>query len=512
MWSAALPNPDWMQLHTWWLAGTLFILVTALHFAFLLIVLNRWTVKPVLIALFAITGLVTFYMNRYTVFFDTGMMRNVLHTDIKEARELLSFALLFHMLLISGIPILFISRLRVQITPWPRAPLIRGAFFLGALAVALGCVLLAFQDLSALMRNHREVRYLVTPGNYLVSFVRALAIDPALSGGPRATIGKDAALEASWSARKKPILLVIVVGETARAANWGLSGYARQTTPELSQLDVLNFSHVTSCGTNTEVSVPCMFSPYGRHGYDEKKIRQHESLLHVLDRVGINTLWRDNQSGCKGVCEGLPTQRLDNSVDPALCDGERCLDEILLQSLDKQVGTGKNMVLVLHQLGNHGPAYYRRYPGTFRRYAPTCDTAELGSCSREQIINSYDNAILYTDYFLASTIRYLQTQRTHDAAMIYVSDHGESLGENGIFLHGMPYSIAPKEQTEVPMMMWFSPGFTSSLGIRVDCLKQRASQALSHDYLFHSVLGLLRVKTKDYDQSFDFSAGCRNAL
>jgi lipid A ethanolaminephosphotransferase len=210
------------------------------------------------------------------------------------------------------------------------------------------------------------------------------------------------------------------------------------------------------------------------------------------------------------VCDGLELERLDSSKDAALCNGERCLDEILLKDIESDLQKNpRDTVIVLHQLGNHGPAYFQRYPAAYRRFTPACETSDLGKCTREEIVNSYDNALLYTDHFLAETLRRLQAQTTHDAAMIYVSDHGESLGEKGIYLHGLPYAIAPKEQTEVPMVMWLSPAFASSTGVDAQCLRQHASQPVSHDYLFHSILGFMRVKTSVYAPALDIAANCR---
>src|SRR3546814_945063 len=170
----------------------------------------------------------------------------------------------------------------------------------------------------------------------------------------------------------RPRLLVFVLGETVRAQNWGLDGYLRQTTPQLAAMkDVINFPDVESCGTSTEVSVPCMFSPYGRHDYDAKKIRSHQPLLHVLQRAGVQVLWRDNQSGCKRVCDGLAFESMADATDPALCNGKRCFDEILLSGLQARIRPdGRDRIVVLHMLGNHGPAYYQRYPPAFRRFTP----------------------------------------------------------------------------------------------------------------------------------------------
>ncbi|QDQ29420.1 phosphoethanolamine--lipid A transferase [Chitinimonas arctica] len=509
-WQQALQGREWTQPATWLFASAVAVGLMALHFIAFALVLNRWVVKPVMILLLMVTGMATYYMQRYGVFFDSTMVRNVLATDVKESRELMSLAVLPHLLVYGVLPSLLVWRVDLKLTNRGQAIKRRIVIILAALLVAVGAILLVFQDFSALMRNHREMRHLITPGNYIVGLIKVLKADTVKAAGPRLALGKDARLAPAWRQHDKPTLLVVVVGETARAANWGLSGYARQTTPELAALGVLNFSRVESCGTNTEVSVPCLFSPFGRRNYDEDKIRQHESLLNVLDHAGLKVLWRDNQSGCKGVCTGLETEWLDSAKHPKLCDGERCLDEILIDGLDERIRKEKgSLVVVLHQLGNHGPSYYRRYPADMRRFTPTCDTSDLGKCSREAIVNSYDNALLYTDHFLAKTIKQLQAQTSHNAAMLYVSDHGESLGEKGIFLHGLPYAIAPSEQTHVPMVMWASNGFAANRGMDVDCLKRKADEPLSHDYVFSSILGMLQVETKLYEREFDFTASCR---
>lgn len=508
-WSAWSAGRNWGDARTWLLCAATGVLLTAVHCLLLSLVITRRTAKPVLAVLFIATAMAVYYMNRYTVFFDASMVRNVFHTDVKEARELLSFDLIGSILIRGVLPAIVVYRLSLRAQQLRRALLTRTLFLLGVFAVSIASLAFVFQDFSSLMRNQKELRYLITPASFIVSSIRVAAADGAEAHAARIPVGTDAHLARTVSASDKPRLLVVVVGETARAANWGMNGYARQTTPELAAEDVINFPHVTSCGSNTEVSVPCMFSPFGRRNYDEKKIRGHESVLHVLEHGGIKTLWRDNQSGCKGVCDGLEIQRLQDSRNPALCNGERCLDEILLDDLETELKkSGRDMVVVLHQLGNHGPAYSQRYPAAYRHFTPTCETAHLGDCSREQIVNSYDNALMYTDHFLAETIRRLRAQHTHQAAMIYLSDHGESLGEKGIYLHGLPYSIAPQEQTEVPMVMWLSREFASSAGVNSDCLRKHASQPVSQDYLFHSVLGLMQVKTSVYDRAFDIAADC----
>lgn len=511
-WGAALEGHDLGSVHGWIYAAALLTLLSAIHLLPLLLILTQRTAKPVLVVLVLATACAAHFVQTFGIYLDPSMLRNALRTDVHEAGELLNPGFALDVIAYALLPLLFLARVRLVKQSWRPALLGRAVALLLVAFVAGLSLAVVFQDLASLFRNHKEVRYLITPGNYLYSLVRVGSADARSAEQPRQPVGRDAVLGASWQARSKPALFVLVVGETARAANWGLSGYARQTTPELAKRDAINFPRVTACGTNTEVSVPCMFSAVGRRAYDEDRIRNSESLLHVLDHAGLKVLWRDNQSGCKGVCSGLEEQRLASAAVPGLCDGERCLDEVLLHGLDQVLeDSAGNRVIVMHQLGNHGPAYHKRYPAEFGRFQPACGNADLAKCSREEIVNAYDNALLYTDAVLAKTIDFLRTQEArYDTAMLYVSDHGESLGENRLFLHGMPYAIAPGVQTEVPMIAWLSGGFARSAGVDMACLNARAAQPVAHDHLFHTVLGLLDVQTSVYESAWDFSAECRH--
>lgn len=484
-----------------------FAAITMLHWALLTALQTRWTAKALLTLVVLISAAAAYYMGNYTVYMDPDMLRNVLHTEPKESVELLTAGFWLHMVLYAGLPAALIWRVGIERVSWKRAALRRAAALFVALLVAIVAGGIAFQDLAPLMRNHKDMRYLITPGNVVASLVAVLADNVSTRGQPREKIAEDARVASVPGARPK--LLVIVAGETVRAQNWGLNGYRRQTTPELARLDVINFSDVTACGSSTEVSLPCMFSQLGRRDYDAGRIKRSESLLHVLERAGVATLWRDNQTGCKGVCEGLRFESFLHANDPDWCDGERCLDEVMLDGLffglDPAAG---DRVIVLHQLGNHGPAYFSRYPADLRRFTPTCETSQLGDCTRDQIVNSYDNAILYTDRFLAKTISLLEAEEHYETAMIYVSDHGESLGESGLYLHGIPYTIAPDVQTKVPLVLWFSRRWEVGRGLDRNCLKAGAGKPVSHDNLFSTVLGMLQVRTRAYDRDMDLLADC----
>jgi lipid A ethanolaminephosphotransferase len=504
-WKAAVPAP----VRPAWVLS-LFLLLVAIHGIWLSLLLWQRTARVVLTTLILVSAVAGHYMSAYGIYIDADMVRNVLNTDWREASELLGTDALWPLL--AAAPAVFVLwRVRLRPRPWKRALLARLSFLLAMVLVGIVGVLPSLQPLTSFLRNQREVRYLATPANVLVSLAKVVSEEPPGRTRIQLPIGEDA-VQSPPATMRQPRLLVLVVGETARAANWGLNGYARQTTPELSRRAVLNFPHVSACGSSTEVSLPCMFSPWGRGNYDEKAIRGHESLMHVLQRAGIATLWRENQSGCKGVCDGLPVEDMQAGADPELCQGRRCHDGILLQGLTEAVLRQRgDQVVVLHMLGNHGPSYFERYPAAFRRYQPVCETSDLAHCSRDQIVNAYDNALLYTDHVLAAAIDRLQDLPDRDTALLYVSDHGESLGEKGLYLHGMPYAIAPAEQLEVPMVAWFSDGWRRSMGLDDTCLRRQTAGGYSHDHLFHTVLGLTDVKTALYEPAQDIFLACRPA-
>ncbi|MCB1589529.1 MAG: phosphoethanolamine--lipid A transferase, partial [Xanthomonadales bacterium] len=484
------------------------MLLWALHTTFLLLLLARWNARWVLGLVFVVSAFATYYMDTYQVFIDPPMVRNVVHTEPKEAAELLTLGLLWRLCWQAGLPLLLLWRVRLQPRRFSAAVGRRALAIAALMALVVGLGLLSFQPMSLLMRGHKEMRYLITPGNWIVSLFSVLHENNQIAQGPRITVAGDAQLRREKLNR--PRLLVIFVGETVRAQNWGLSGYQRDTTPELRRREVVNFDKVTACGTSTEVSLPCMFSVQGRRNYDADAIARSDSLLRVLDRAGVATLWRDNQTGCKGVCDGLPFESFLNADDPRHCQNGRCLDEVLLQDLQARVdAVDGSQVIVLHPLGNHGPSYFSRYPDAFERFKPACRTAQLTDCSAEEIVNAYDNAILYTDHLLALTIDFLQQQTDRDTGLIFLSDHGESLGERGLYLHGVPYRIAPDVQTQVPLLLWLSPELQAATGVTRECLQRSRAQPISHDVLFSSVLGLLEVSTQDYDPELDLLAQCR---
>lgn len=513
-WHAALAGRDWSHASNWGFAAAVFCAFAAIYFVATSLLATRLTVKPLLTVLLITTAFASWYMDHYAVYMDRAMLKNVMATDVREAGELLVWGMVPHLMLWGALPAALLWWPRLKRRDLRQALAWRGGWLLAGVAVVALSLLLVFADFASLMRNQPQMRYLMTPGNIVVSLVSNAWGSSRRAKQPKIQVGQDAHLGPAWKARAKPALFVLVVGETARAQNFSLNGYARQTNPQLAQRDVINFSNATSCGTSTEVSLPCMFSPFGRAHYDEEKILSHESVLHVLARAGFKVLWRDNQSGCKGVCDGLAVEQLDHAGVEALCAEGQCLDEILLRGMEGVArDAAGNLFVVMHQLGSHGPAYFKRYPAVFKQFSPACENEDLRNCTADEIVNAYDNSLLYTDFFVSKVIDFLeQSQTKYDTALLYVSDHGESLGDNGLYLHGMPYAIAPDVQKHVPFLVWLSAGFRSSFGVDPACLRSHAGEAISHDNLFHSLLGLLDVQTSDYHRAMDIFAPCRAEL
>jgi lipid A ethanolaminephosphotransferase len=501
---------------SWGVVLALVLGLVAIHILLLGVVAHRAVLKPLVVVGTIASAAAVWFMSHYGVVLDPAMLRNALHTDRAELFEVLNAQLIVHLLAWGALPLLALTRVELLRRPLRQAVLERVVLMAGAVLALVVCLWWLYQPLAAVMRQDKSLRYRITPANLVWSTSQALARKADTGMRVRAPIGQDAKAGPSWTGRKRPLVVVLVVGETARAANWGLNRYARPTTPELAQLGVRNFTQVQSCGTDTEASLPCMFAPVGRRQYDEARISSQESLLHVLARARVQVHWRDNQSGCKGVCEGLPNQTVDPRLDPALCDGARCLDKVLTQDLPQRLQQAQGTQLwVLHMLGNHGPSYFRRYPPQFARFTPDCRHDNLARCSQQEVVNAYDNALLYTDHLLAETIRALAAASEQvDSALLYVSDHGESLGEQGLYLHGLPYAIAPQVQKHVPMVWWHSKGFEQASGLAPPgcldaALSEKANAALSHDHLFHTLLGALDVHPGLHQPNLDLTAPCR---
>ncbi len=241
---------------------------------------------------------------------------------------------------------------------------------------------------------------------------------------PLVKYGEDAH-QVQQTQKDLPKLMVLVVGETARAESFSLNGYAKNTNPELSKQDILNFSQVTSCGTATAVSVPCMFSGMSRADYDEQLAGHREGLLDIAKRAGYQVTWIDNNSGCKGACDRVEQYQIPEELKQKWCKDDECLDGILVDSLKQYLASipkddKRPRLVVLHQMGSHGPAYYKRAPDGFQPFKPTCDTNAIQGCSPAELVNTYDNTIVYTDHVLNQMINIKRSIELSNRFLVFI--------------------------------------------------------------------------------------------
>lgn len=480
-------------------AASLLPFIAAIFVVILSALCHRAAAKPVLVTFLLLSALIAFFMNRYGVVIDDDMLVSVLETDSREARDLLSLSLILYVLILGVVPSLFIYRVTMK-RPGPKAALISRLQLVSAsLAVVVGLFFTFSGHYTSMFREHKEVWYRVNPIHAVYSAGRLVNDSVTFAALPHLIVGANAKIPETDVHRE---LIVMVVGETARADHFSLNGYTRETNPRLQQEDVINFPDFWSCGTSTAQSVPCIFSHYPRAEFDQEKASAADNALDILKRAGVSILWRDNNSSSKHVADRVEYQAyLTNKTNP-VCDVE-CRDEGMLVGLQDYIDSHQkgDILIVLHQMGNHGPAYHKRYPQAFKQFTPACETNDLGACSTEEIINAYDNAILYTDFFLSKVIELLKpNDDAFETAMLYVSDHGESLGENGLYLHGLPYFLAPDAQKHVPFVLWFGRNFDQQ---SLSDIQQKRAERLSHDNVFSTLLGLFEIQTAAYDPKMD---------
>lgn len=503
----------YLSLHDYLYAGTLPLVLFCAFLVIFNVLALPWLRKPLLLVLILSSAAANYFMFSFGTVIDTNMIQNVFETDLQEAASLFSVKYLLWMLLLGVLPaaILFLTRIENN-RPWWMGIAWRAATSLAAILVVLLVASLFYKDYASMIRNNKGLVKMVTPPN-VVSSIGHYADNRWFAGDQSLVkIGEDAHKGPLLKDEKKKTLVIFVLGETGRAENFSLGGYARETNPKLKRDNVIYYRNATSCGTETAISVPCMFSNMPRQQYNANLAHHQEGLLDVMAHAGVNVLWRENDGGCKGACDRVPHTDMTKWNVSALCKSDYCLDDVLLHRLNHYIDSVKDdTVIVLHQMGSHGPAYYLRYPAEMRQFTPTCDSNQIQDCDHQALVNTYDNTILYTDSMLDSTISLLKSYSDKfNVALVYLSDHGESLGEHGMYLHGAPYLFAPSQQTHIPFLLWMSPDYATAFGIDQQCLRQQAqSDAVSQDNIFHTLLGMMNVQTREYQPTLDMIRSCR---
>ncbi len=468
--------------------------------------------KPLLVLLTLGCAAATWFMFTYGAVIDQNMMVNVFETNSQEAAALVTPQLVLWLVVAGLVPASLLAMIRIRSGKWWHTLLIRLAAILASTVVIVLVAALFYKDYASLFRNNKGIVKMVTPANYVSAIAKYSKARWFAGDQTLIRLGEDARKGPVLLAQQKKTVLVLVVGEASRAENYSLNGYDRETNPELKKQNVINFPQASSCGTETAVSVPCMFSGMPRKKYDADLAHHQEGLMDVLGHAGVNLLWRDNDGGCKGACTRIPHTDMTQWKLQQFCKDNSCIDDVNLWRLDDMLdGVKQDTVLVIHLMGSHGPAYYQRYPAQYRHFTPTCDTNEIQDCTHQALMNTYDNTILYTDSVLSKTIDALKArQSTLNTALVYLSDHGESLGENGLYLHGTPYMLAPEQQTHIPFMFWLSKDYQQNFGVDAQCLRdQAAKEAVSQDNLFSTVLGMMNIRTSVYQPQMDLLTHCR---
>ena len=484
---AAFPASDRQFLFVVSIAFVLF----GLHAILLTALSSRQLIKPMLSVLILVAATVAYFSDRFGTIIDDAMILNLLRTDSGEVMDLVTPELLSRVVGLGCLPVWLLWTIKIADTSLARVLLQKLSLLVFAVALIAVSLFSFSSEYATFFRQYKSLRFYSNPIYPIYSAVGAtLQSIETPHDGTMIRVAEDARIVEDGS---KPELMIVVVGETARADHFSLYGYPRQTNPELLKLrnELFVFDQVESCGTSTAVSVPCMFSLAGRADFNIETAGNTENVLDVLQRIGVDVLWRDNNSDSKGVALRVPYKSFKTSDTNPDCQGE-CRDVGMLSGLQVWIDDRKeDGLIVLHQMGNHGPAYFRRYPPEFERFTPACHDNDISRCNNEEIVNAYDNAILYSDWFLVQVINLLRENAGRfEVAMLYVSDHGESLGERGIYLHGMPYAIAPEAQTHVPVLLWFG----SLDYVNAPQMRKHVHDATSHDAISYTLLEYFEAK------------------
>jgi lipid A ethanolaminephosphotransferase len=478
--------------------------------------------KPVLILTVIFSSLIFYGTTSYGLVFDYGMVQNTLETDTAEAFSYINLHATLFFLIFGIIPSIIIYAVQLSYQPFLKELLSRVKLIVISIIILFLISTLFYSNYASVGRNNKVLIGYITPYKMLDSsykFLHRHYFAPPLefkildaSPSIVRNITENGVGNSTGNSTEKQVT-VLVLGETARAQSFSLNGYDKPTNQFTDKKGVVSFSNMHSCGTATAVSVPCMFSRLDKQNYNKRIANAQQNVVDLIQLAGADVLWISNNNGsCKGVCARVETQQVNTSRSEPLCDGEYCYDEALLPPLRDKLKqlTHENTLIILHMIGSHGPTYFKRYPIEKRVFIPDCQRSDIQNCSQQQLVNTYDNTIAYTDFVLSEVIDELAKLTARDSiktSLLYISDHGESLGENGIYLHGLPYTFAPKEQTRIPMIYWASPLQTD---FDLPCLNDLTQAPVSHDNVFDTLLSIMSVRSTAYRIDSDPFIQCKS--
>ncbi len=473
--------------------------------------ISKFIAKPILIFFLITSSAINYGAYNFGIIFNQDMMLNIFETTTKEASSYLNIKLAIWLFITGILPSIYLLIVKIEYKPFLKEVLRKLSLMVFCLFVVLVIALFFYKDYASIVRNNPKLQKDIIPTYYIANSFKYIKNTFFNTKIPYKKLGTDAVR--IQDSKDEKYLFIVIIGETARAKNYQFNGYGKKTNFYTSNIEnLIYFNNVISCGTATAVSLPCMFSMMNRKNYSRHKFNFQDNLLDIIKNAGYRQIWIDNNTGCKGICKNIESYAT-SKISKLNCKGEDCTDAIFLDIFDEKVKSinGDDGVIYLHLLGSHGPTYYKRYPKDFSNFEPTCNTSDLQNCTKEEIVNTYDNTILFTDFVMAKIIEKIKRYTdNYYVSVIYISDHGESLGEKGLYLHGMPYAIAPDEQTHIPFMMWFSKNMIKHKKFDIECIKNKAKTGVfSHDNLSHTILYLLDIKTKEYDNTKNIFETCK---
>ena len=481
---------------------TIFVLFLGFVVAYA-ILLQKYVAKYVMAFFIVGNTAAVYFMHTYNIAIDKIMMINVFQTDTAEAGALLSVNMLVFVF-VAAVLLICLVRSRIDYATWQKDLLSRVKLIVLSVVLLALILLPVAGKLDTFVQERKHLLYMLVPSNYIGSTIGAIKV--VKKHGNLKPLDKKAELNRYWKQNGRKNLFVVVVGESVRADSYALNGYERDANKYLQEFakDMMVFKHAKACGTSTAISVPCMFSPYGQKDFVPGSASYVENVLDVFNYNGYKAIWRENNSSCKGNCSRIITE--------IFCQDNSCMDGLMQNDLkEKLEEINDNAIVVLHQYGSHGPDYFKRYPKEFEIYKPVCQKEILKDCSYDEIRNAYDNSVVYNSYLAAEMLKDLQElDDKYNVVVFYTSDHGESLGENGVYLHAAVYKYAPHYQTEVPFWIWMPQKTKQNMNYDEICLSKQSERQISHDNLFHSLLGVSGLKIDAYDENLDVFAPCRN--
>lgn len=296
------------------------------------------------------------------------------------------------------------------------------------------------------------------------------------------------------SSNVEDLSVVFILGESVRADHLQTNGYHRKTTPLLAkQNNLISFPNAYTPLTYTAISVPQILS--NATLTDDYSISKY-SLIQVLNKANIQTNWIGNQTPEKSYETFIKQSSFNTILDPLHSElsFQKSYDENLLPIFKNVFKPNQNQFTVLHMMGSHW-WYETRYPEKFRNFKPVIKSKHVNSNSKEEMINSYDNTILYLDYFINETIKYIEAKNSN-SLIIYLSDHGEILGENNLWLHAQP----EKASENPAMLIWYSEKFKQQNEAIISRLQSHKNRTIPLDFFFHSILELYKIDGIPYDK------------